>query len=175
MLVGKQHASYVAHRSAQEWFVGGPGFSGDDENRFTRVDLAALREIVPEDILLGLPVGEHAFRNGDDQPWQRGLIPTGRTFLVTYDVRPNAPSVAQPSIGGAYANCWVVCASLSAAKKIAAEQMESEGWAIVDTIGAKETVADDLAEGTEIYFRQVQIDGFVAVLHTFPADDPDVS
>jgi hypothetical protein len=173
VLVGKQRAAYVAHRSAQEWFVGGPSFIDDDERQFTRVDVAALSEIVSEDILPALQVGEHAFRHGDDQPWHRGAIPSGRTFLVTYDVRPTAPVVGPPGIGGAYANCWIVCASLSDAKQIAANHLEGEGWAIVDTIGATEKLADDLAEGTEPYFRQVQIDGIVAVMHTFPASDPD--
>lgn len=80
-----------------------------------------------------------------------------------------------PDIGGAFANCWVVCASAADAKRIARENLEGGGWAVIDTVRAVEKTADDLAEETEQYFEQAQIDGYVCVLHTFPASDLDVS
>lgn len=176
VLKGKERAIYVARRSALEWFVGGPGFTDDDDSRFQRVDLAVVRELlVPQEDALDLRVGGHAFRDGEGRPWQRGRIPSGRTFLVTYEVRPTGPSTGPPGIGGAAANCWIVCPSMAAAKRTATEHLETDGWAIVDTIDATEKFADDLAEGTESYFRQAQIDGFVCVLHTYPVDDPDVN
>jgi hypothetical protein len=177
VLEGREEAIYVARRSAREWFVGGPGFTNDEDSEFQRVDLTRLSEIVDAEAhALDLAVGEHAFQYGAaGQPWERGRIPAGKTFLVTYDVRPTGPSVGPPGVGGAYANCWVVCSSMSVAKRRATLHLETEGWAIVDTIAANEKVADELAEGTETYFRQAQIDGFVCVLHTYPADDVEVS
>jgi hypothetical protein len=167
-------ARYVAHRTAREWFVGGPGFTGDDDSRFTRLSVDEMWELL-EDIssdLKDLRVGHYAFRPAEGAPWQRGRIPRGQTFFVAYDVRPKGPTIA-PGVAGAYANCWVVCASLEIAKKRAAEQLERAGWAIVGALGSRE-VGDDVAEGTEVYVRQTRIDGFVVVMHTYPVDDPDV-
>jgi hypothetical protein len=176
VLEGREEAIYVARRSAREWFVGGRGFTNDDDGEFQRVDLTRLSDIVDADAnALDLAVGEHAFQQAAGEPWRRGRIPVGKTFLVTYDVRPTGPSVGPAGVGGAFANCWVVCSSMSVAKRKATVHLEAEGWAIVNTIAANEKGADDLAEGTEIYFRQAQIDGFVCVLHTYPAEDVEVS
>ena len=176
VLEGTAKAIYVARRSTLEWFIGGDGFTDDDDSRFRRVALAdVLRSLdLPADVL-ELSVGEHAFRQGDRRSWKKGRIPVGRTFLVTYDVRPTEQSAAPPDIGGAYANCWVVCASMDEAYRIALEHLEKDGWAVVGMVNLNEKVADDLAEGSESMFRQAQIDGFVCQFHTFPADDPDVS
>jgi hypothetical protein len=175
VLEGKAKALYVARRSAVEWFVGGEGFT-DDDGQFRRVDMAQLVELLGADgDVLDLDVGEHVFRHEDEEAWTRGRIPVGRTFLVTYDVRPTRAAIGPPGIGGAFAGCWVVCRSISAAKRASTAHLESDGWAIVGTIGATEKVAGDLAEGTAVYFRQAQIDGFVCVLHTFPADDTDAN
>jgi hypothetical protein len=169
VLKGKETAIYVAHRSALEWFVGGAGFTDDHDGQFQRAELALVRELLgPHETVLDLPVGDHAFRDGEGRPWQRGRIPSGRTFLVTYEVRATGPSSGPPGIGGAVANCWIVCPSMAAAKRTATEHLETDGWTIIDAIGGIEKFADDLAEGTESYFRQAQIDGFVCVVLELP-------
>jgi len=146
----------------------------DDDSRYTRVSVDHMWQLLDEASpdLKDLRVGDYAFRPAEDAPWQRGRIPRGPTFFVAYDVRPKGPTVA-PGVAGAYANCWLVCASLETAKRRATEHLERAGWAIVGALGSRE-VGEDVAEGTEIYVRQAQIDGLVVVMHTYSVDDPDV-
>ena len=172
--LGTARATYVAHRAPGEWFVGGPGFIDDDEEDFSRLTLAELRQTAPYlEQALAIPVGYHAFWTEEEPTWTAAKVPEGDMFLVTYEVRPTEMNVDAPDVGGAFANCWVVADSLATAESIASRHLEDTGWGILSAIGGDLKTAEDLAEGTEAYFRQCKIDGLVCVLHTFPPEELD--
>jgi len=173
VLEGLARATYVARRAKDEWFVGGPGFVDAHSDHFRRVSLAEATEADPSVAdVLDLTPGMHAYRSDQDN-WERAAIPSGRVFLLTYDARPTRAVSKAGSIGGAIVNCWVVAKSLAAARKQAREYLEGSGWAVLDGLGESEKQADDLAEGTEQYFAQARVDGFVCVLHQYPPEPAD--
>jgi len=174
VLEGRTCAIYVAHQSRAEWLVGGLGFAEAEADRFERVALMVLRTIDPSvNPALSLPVGWCAFREHARAPWTRGRIPQGRTFLLTYELRPTQAVSQGGSVGGAFANCWVIAKRVGDAVRRSRRHLEDTGWVIVADGPRSSKTADDLAEGTESYFRQAQIDGFVCVLHTFPPEMAD--
>jgi hypothetical protein len=174
VLEGRVRATYVAHRGDAEWFVGGPGFTEDASDRFQVVALTILRRIDPSVApALSLPVGSHASRPFADGRWRRGRIPQGHTWRLTHEVRPSEAVSEGGTIGGAFANCWVVARTIGEARRRSRRHLEDIGWAVVVAGQEQRMHADELAEGTERYFRQVQVDGLVCILHTFPPEPTD--
>jgi hypothetical protein len=172
--MGSARATYVAHREPGEWFVGGAGFIDDDEEDFSRLTLGELLQIAPYlEATLSLPVGQHAFWTEGDRSWTPAKLPSGETYLVTYEVRPTEMNADATGVGGAFANCWVVADSLSMAEAAAVQHLEETGWGIIKAMATEIETADDLDEDTASYFRQSQIEGLVCVLHTFPPEELD--
>jgi hypothetical protein len=165
-------ATYVARRTATEWFVGGPGFLDADQAAFCRMAFHELAQLDPTLAnLADLLVGWHGFRGGANDPWERGLIPAGSTFLLTYEVRPAKILPGREDVGGAIVNCWIVADSMSRAKALADQALRDDEWVVIDRMKEEQRDEDNVAEVAEQYFRQAQIDGVVLVFHTYPASE----
>jgi hypothetical protein len=174
VLEGRAEAIYIAHRSATEWFVGGPGFTDEPPERFEVVPLRVVRAIDPSRApALSLPIGSFAARVDGHGSWIRGRIPRGRTFLITYDVRPT-PAVSEGgTIGGAFVNCWIVARTIGEARRRSRREVESTGWAVVADGAQQRMNADQLSDEAAPYFRQVQIDGLLLVFYEYPPEPVD--
>jgi hypothetical protein len=174
VLEGRAPTIYVAHRKSGEWFVGGPGFTDDDDDAFRRVALDVAQRADPSIAnLVNLPMGTCAYRSDSRAKWDRGHIPEGRTFLLTYEIRPTEPVSHGGTIGGAFANCWTVAQTISEARRQTRRYVEENGWLVVAVEKEQRLDEDELPEGGEEYYRQVQIDGLVCVFYTYPSEVAD--
>jgi hypothetical protein len=167
-------AIYVARRDAATLFIGGPDFTDDDPSCFRWVPLAAALEVDASlTDVARLAVGRCAWRSDRSEPWAIGVVPTGPTFLVTYEARPDESNAERDNLGGAFANCWVVTDTLEAAVRIAADHLAENGWVIVERTGADTATPED--HETNSYFRQAQVDGLVVVFHRFPKQEDELN
>lgn len=174
LLERKAAVVYAARRDHLTLFLAAPDFIDDDRSRFRHVpfdEVLALDSSLAD--LANLAVGHCAFRSDPSEPWSYGTIPVGSTFLITYEVRPDDSNPERDRLGGAFVNCWVVTDSLDSALLISADHLSASGWVII------ERTADDVATTEDFeddpYFRQVQIDGLVCVVHTFPREELELS
>jgi hypothetical protein len=174
LLERESSAVYVARRDASTLFVAGPGFTDDDSSRFQPVPLDQMLEVDPSLAeLADLEVGCCASRSDRSDRWSFGTIPVGSTFLIIYEVRPDGSNPMRDEVGGAFANCWVVTDSLESALRTTADDLSASGWVVIERTSEETAVHDDY--GHDPHFRQVQIDGFVTVFHTFPKHDLELS
>ena len=101
-------------------------------------------------------------------------MPQGRrTYLLTYEARPNDLLDERDGIGGAFVSCWILGSSLEVVREQAERHLEATGWTKVAVIAegpvASETIPDDVKE----YYEQAQIDGEIYVIDAFPPEAPD--
>jgi hypothetical protein len=96
-----------------------------------------------------------------------------RTYLLTYEARPNDLLDERDGIGGAFVSCWILGSSLDVVREQASSHLEATGWTKVAVIAegpvAPEAISDDVKE----YYEQAQIDGEVYVINVFPPEPPD--
>jgi hypothetical protein len=171
---GVAPATYVAHRRDGAWVFGAPGFLDRAADRFLRVPVARLLAIDPALAeICDLPVGWHAFRDSARDPWWSAEMPTGQTFLLTYEVRPTEAVADRDGIGGAFVHAWIVSGALAEARDRARAHLEETGWAVVRDLGEQAVDAGAATGDAEAYYRQAQVDGEVFVIHAFPPDEPD--
>ena len=164
---------YVAHRR-DGWFAAAKGFVDEPETRFRKLNRDLALRTIPELTRLStLPVGFAAFRHRRSDAWTIEALPRGETYLVTYEARPSAGNSNARNFGGAFVNCWIRSTSMDEAKRKTRRLVRSNGWNIVRLLTANRMRANNLTKLAEPYFRQVQIDGWVCLVCTFPANAPD--
>jgi hypothetical protein len=96
-------------------------------------------------------------------------------FRLVYLAHPKPSSPDYGVIDGAYASCWVKEPVIEAADTAAREFLEAEGWDI-EELDEAYRVSDETclpgAVGRDL-FEQVQNDGIVVQLHTWPVGAPE--
>jgi hypothetical protein len=173
LLKAGARATYVSHRRPGEWFFGAPGFL-ERPDRVTRVPLERLLTADPSlREVCDLAPGWHAFRNTAVDAWWSEEVPTGDTFLLSYETRPTELLPDRDGIGGAFASCWVVTRGLEEAVKKARAHLEESGWAIIDVIREQAIAPQEVPPEARPYHRQAQVEGEVYVINAFPPEAPD--
>lgn len=169
-----ERATYVAHRREGEWLFAAPGFLESAARRTDRVPRARLVKDDPSlQEVADLKPGWHAFRTTPAEPWWSSEIPTGQTYLLSYEARPTELLPERDGIGGAFVSCWIVGEGVAAARQRARRHLEQTGWAVVQTIKEQAIRTTELPAELEPYYRQAQVDGEVYVIHAFPPEEPD--
>ncbi|MCH8965043.1 MAG: hypothetical protein IIB58_08795 [Planctomycetes bacterium] len=176
ILCGEKWIYYVAHDLNGSWkFLPEGHLSMQDEDRAC----ALLKEMVLLDArlfeLCELPPGWHAWRRGEDAPWERVKQPQGNIFFFQFEATPRQSHPESGEIAGAFVNCWIDGSSLVEADAIARRTIEDDGWIVADPDEAYSVTAadyDEDADGLD-YYKQSLIDGLVCVFHTYPVDEED--
>jgi hypothetical protein len=96
-----------------------------------------------------------------------------RTFLLSYEVRPNEVLAERDGIGGAFVNCWVLGSSIEEVKEQANRHLESTGWTQVAVLGEDVVSRASIPDDAKEYYDQAQIDDEVYVIHVFPPEPAD--
>lgn len=91
-------------------------------------------------------------------------------YYVQYRCRPGARSAAFEEHGGAYVNCWIRADTPEEAGRIAAREIESDGWGI-EGVEEPMRIETSPSEETAEYFDQAVQDGECYVFHTWPVGD----
>lgn len=166
----------VSHPARGEWKFLPVDHEDDSVSQRTTATLGQLILLDSTlESLADLPTGWHAWRQGPEEDWERARIPTGPTFLISYEVSPTADNPEASELAGAFVNAWVRCSSLSDAKKLASTDIEASGWRIIaeeSTNKVERSLYDQDADSEEYlaFFDQAQIDGAVFVYHTYPRE-----
>lgn len=116
--------------------------------------------------LSNLRPGWTAVRQTPHDEWERLRIPVGPTHIFRFEATP-VPGSADSGMG-AFINCWVREPSKRSALRTAKKRIREAGWrptclehhAVVRRLGVR--------PAGRKYFDQVQIDGWVLNIHTFP-------
>ncbi len=167
-------ATYVARRDVATLFVASPGFTDDDRSCFRAIPMSEAFELDPSLAEVGdLDVGRYAYRSETTDPWSYGTIPVGATFIIMVEARPAESNPDQHRVGGAFVTCWVVADSLESALQIADDHILESGWVIVERTRAETADPSEFEDGP--FFKQVQIDGLVTVVHTFPREELELN
>lgn len=96
-----------------------------------------------------------------------------RTYLLSYEARPNGLLGERDGIGGAFVNCWVLGSSVDEVREQANRHLEASGWTTVTVLAEEAVTAASIPDDVKEYYDQAQIDGEVYVIHAFPPEPPD--
>jgi hypothetical protein len=117
--------------------------------------------------LSNLRPGWTAHRRTPHDEWERLRMPVGPTHFLRFEAVPVEGSA--DSGKGAFINCWVRDPLKRSALRTAKKHILKAGWR--PTYLEKHNVVRrlDVRPAGRKYFDQVQIDGWVLIIHCFPA------
>ncbi len=97
-----------------------------------------------------------------------------RVFFLQYEVRPKPDSVQYPTVGGAFANCFVVADTPDVATRAALRNFADGGWEVVEVIEpAFIADRDDLEDAWLEWYDEAADEGECFVFHQWPNEPQD--
>jgi len=168
VLAGRAWVFYARHDKSGAW-----SFLPVNHRSAPSRCAVACRELLARDSslrqILGLPRGWHAHSQRLDAEWEPSAIPSGPTHLFTCEAIPSAENADANCYGKAFVNCWVRCRGKNQAKRCAEKLMADARWQPVTEIEHELVRRDKIRKTHRKYFDQVQIDGEVLAVFSYPA------